>query len=68
MELDKSGYVAKVLVHFSKAYDCLHDLNIAKLEAYCFTKCMHSCDRAHNVHANGVTRTQKFGHGIDFTV
>ena len=33
--LDNSGLVGTILVDFSKAYDCLlHDLLIAKLEAY----------------------------------
>ena len=33
-ELDSGGYVGTTLMDLSKAYDCLHDLLIAKLEAY----------------------------------
>ena len=34
-ELDKSDFVATVLMDLSKAYDCLpHDLLVAKFEAY----------------------------------
>ena len=33
-----------------------------------FANCMHGYDRSRNVHANGVTRTRKFVHGIDYSV
>ena len=33
-----------------------------------FTNCMHGFDRARNVHASDVMRTQKFVHGIDSSV
>ena len=40
----------------------------ASASYHAFTNCMHSYDRARNVHASGVTRKQKFEHGIDFFV
>ena len=33
-----------------------------------FTNCVNVCNRARNVHANGVTRTQKFVHIVDYFV
>ena len=38
-ELGESGFLGTILVDLSKAYDCLsHDLSVAKLKAYGFTK------------------------------
>ena len=38
-EFDKSGQFGTILMNFSKAYDCiLHDILIAKLEAYGLNK------------------------------
>ena len=42
--------------------DITYDTNTTKLA---FTNCVHSYDRARNVHANSVTCAQKFVHGID---
>ena len=33
-----------------------------------FTNCVHGYDCAHNVHASGVLRAEKFVHGIDSSV
>ena len=38
------------------------------LRTQAFTNCVLVYDRVRSVHANGITRTQKFMHVIDFSV
>ena len=56
-ELDKSGFVATVLMDLFKAYDCLpHDLLVAKFEAYGIDKT--GLNLIHNYLSNRKQRTK----------
>ena len=51
---------------FSKFYCILKSFNQRGVHlSQAFTNCVHGYDHAHNVPANGITRTQTFEHGID---
>ena len=56
-ESDKSGFVGKILMDLSKAYDCLpHDLLVAKFEAYGMYKT--GLNLIHNYLSNRKQRTK----------
>ena len=56
-ELDKSGFVGKILMDLSEAYDSLpHDLLVAKFEAYGIDK--NGLNLIHNYLTNGKQRTK----------
>ena len=55
--LDVKGFAGAILMDLSKAFDCLnHELLIAKLEAYCFSKA--ALERVHDYLSNRKQRVK----------